>query len=418
MALSRPALSDPYDNDELTAFVLMYQLHMEQLHLQAEIDELDEELRQMAMRRKLRMLAIMRLCSRERHVWSYHRSSSWYDTTLPNLPDSTFRENFRVSRSTFAYIVNACECMRRRDTNMRQAIPLDKRVAIGLYRLASSAEERTVAHLFGVSRPSVNLIFREFCRVVVQRLEHLYIRFPQPCELAEHLRQFEAVLGFPQGVGALDGCHLEVCPPKDNASDYYNYKGWYSIILLAVADHNYKFLSTSVGSPGKNHDANVFRRSKLPRNLASPLFSMEAKTVEGVHVCPLLLGDQAFPLQTHLMKPFPRPGPAGTPSQIFNYRLSSARRVIENAFGRLKARFRMMHKGLECDIHNVNSVVRAACVLHNICEHLRDQCDTSWVDAVRCDDERRPQPDCRSNRRDPLGVAVREALAQHLAKSR
>lgn len=81
MALSRPALGDPYDNDELTAFVLMYQLHMEQLHLQAEIDELDEELRQMAMRRKLR------LCSRERHVWSYHRSSSWYDTTLPNLPD-------------------------------------------------------------------------------------------------------------------------------------------------------------------------------------------------------------------------------------------------------------------------------------------------------------------------------------------
>ncbi|KAH9385029.1 hypothetical protein HPB48_027065 [Haemaphysalis longicornis] len=232
------------------------------------------------------MAAIMRLCSRERRVWSYHRSGSWYDTTLPNLPDSSaFRENFRVSRTTFTYIVNACECMRRQDTNMRRAIPLDKRVAIGLYRLASSAEERTVAHLFGVSRPSVNLIFREFCRVVVRHLEHLYIKFPRPCEMAEHLRQFEAVLGFPQGVGALDGCHLEVCPPTVNTSDYYNYKGWYSIILLAVADHNYKFLSTNVGSPGKNHDSNVFRRSKLPGVLASQLFSTEAKVVEGVNVC-------------------------------------------------------------------------------------------------------------------------------------
>ncbi|KAH9373466.1 hypothetical protein HPB48_009511 [Haemaphysalis longicornis] len=186
---------------------------MQQQHLQAEIEEIDEELRQTAKRRKLRMAAIMRLCSRERRVWSYHRSGSWYDTTLPNLPDSAFRENFRVSSTTFTYIVNACECMRRQDTNMRRAIPLDKRVAIGLYRLASSAEERTVAHLFGVSRPLVNLIFREFCRVVVRHLEHLYIKFPRPCEMAEHLRQFEAVLGFPRELVALDGCHLEVCPP-------------------------------------------------------------------------------------------------------------------------------------------------------------------------------------------------------------
>ncbi|KAH9367270.1 hypothetical protein HPB48_013501 [Haemaphysalis longicornis] len=190
-----------------TAFAVkeaaIYQLQMQQQHLQAEIDEIDEGLRQTAKRRKLRMAAIMRLCS-----------------------------------------------LRRQDTNKRRAIPLDKRVAIGLYRLASSAEERTVAHLFGVSRPSANLIFREFCRVVVQRFDHLYIRFLRPCEMADHLRQLEAVLGFSQGVV--------------NASDYYNYRGWYSIILFAVADHNYEFLPTNVGSPGKNHDSNVFRRSKLP----------------------------------------------------------------------------------------------------------------------------------------------------------
>ncbi|KAH9382569.1 hypothetical protein HPB48_011995 [Haemaphysalis longicornis] len=191
----------------------IYQLEIQQQHLQAEIDEIEEELRQTAKRRKLRIAALMRLCSRWRPVWSHHRSSSWYDTILPNLPDSAFRENFCVSRTTFTYTVNACECMRRQDTNMRRAIPLDKRVAIGLYRLASSAERELWPTCFGVSRPSVNLIFREFCRVVVQRLEHLYIRLPRPCEMAEHLRQFEAVLGFPQGVGALDGCRLEVCPP-------------------------------------------------------------------------------------------------------------------------------------------------------------------------------------------------------------
>ncbi|KAH7956332.1 hypothetical protein HPB52_008184 [Rhipicephalus sanguineus] len=61
----------------------------------------------------------------------------------------------------------------RQDTVMRKAISLDKRVAIALYRLATSAEDRTVANLFGVSRSSVNLIFREFCDVVVRRAELL-----------------------------------------------------------------------------------------------------------------------------------------------------------------------------------------------------------------------------------------------------
>ncbi|KAG0428661.1 hypothetical protein HPB47_024385 [Ixodes persulcatus] len=88
--------------------------------------------------------------------------------------------------------------MRRSNTDIRQAIPLEKGVAIGLYRLATSAEDRTVANLFG---------------------------FPRAHDLAVHLCQFAAIAGFPHGVGALGGCHLEVCPPKDHASDYHNYKG-------------------------------------------------------------------------------------------------------------------------------------------------------------------------------------------------
>ncbi|CAN7937597.1 unnamed protein product [Ixodes hexagonus] len=104
--------------------------------------------------------------------------------------------------------------MRRNDTNIRQAISLEKRVAIGSYRLATSAKDRTVANLFGISRSSVNIIFREFCGVLVQLLEPRSVKFPRAHDLAEHLRQFAAIAGFPEGVGASDGCHLKVCPPK------------------------------------------------------------------------------------------------------------------------------------------------------------------------------------------------------------
>ncbi|CAN7946620.1 unnamed protein product, partial [Ixodes hexagonus] len=349
-------------------------------------------------------------------VWAYPREKSWYEMTLPHLPDSGFRENFRVSRSTFNYIVSICEHLRRQDTNMRRAIPLDKRVAIGLYRLATSAEDRTVANVFGVERSSVNVAFKEFCRAIVQRLEPRYIRFPRTSELAEHLRQFAAVTGFPQGMGALDGCHIEVSPPKDHATDYNNYKGWYSTILLAVVDHNYKFMYVNVGSPGRNHDAAVFRRSRLPSVLAGNLFKREAKNIQGVHVGPVLLADQAFPLLSSIMKPYPHPGPTGSPSQVFNYHLSSARRVVENAFGRLKARFRIL-QNLECDIDNVNGIIRSCCVLHNICEQLNDRCDVSWIEAVRDAERSLPQPVHTSIREEPSGVAVRNALARHLVSN-
>ncbi|KAG0410155.1 hypothetical protein HPB47_012737, partial [Ixodes persulcatus] len=45
-------------------------------------------------------------------------------------------------------------------------------------------------------------------------------------DLDHHMLEFQAVLGFPNAIGALDGCHLPVSLPKDSAVDYRNYKGW------------------------------------------------------------------------------------------------------------------------------------------------------------------------------------------------
>lgn len=129
--------------------------------------------------------------------------------------------------STFRYLVDVCRPhMEREVTAMRATISVEKRVGASLYKLCSTAEDRTIAHLFGLGRSTVNELYKEFCTVVVSALEPEWVKMVGAAELAEHVREFEATLDFPQAIGALDGCHFPVSPPQADATDYRNYKGW------------------------------------------------------------------------------------------------------------------------------------------------------------------------------------------------
>ncbi|XP_040071660.1 uncharacterized protein LOC120844100 [Ixodes scapularis] len=161
---------------------------------------------------------------RERAV--YVRSGRWFEETLPRMGDLYFRVCFRVSSTTFRYLVDVGRpSMLRQDTAMKTAITVQKRVAISLYRLCSSAEERTIGHLFAVGQSVVNETYRKFCDVTIEELEAHTITMIRNEDLDNHTHEFQAVLGFPNAIGAVDGCHLPVSPPKDLAVDYHNYKG-------------------------------------------------------------------------------------------------------------------------------------------------------------------------------------------------
>eukprot|EP00795_Rhopilema_esculentum_P011148 gene11148-20032_t len=78
----------------------------------------------------------------------------------------------------------------------------------------------------------------------------------------------------------------------------------------------------------------------------------------------VIVADDAFPLQNNLMKPYPFRG-LSSEQRIYNYRLSRARRVVENAFGILANRFRVFLSPLMISPENAEKVVLASCVLHN-----------------------------------------------------
>ncbi|CAI6358932.1 unnamed protein product [Macrosiphum euphorbiae] len=76
------------------------------------------------------------------------------------------------------------------------------------------------------------------------------------------------------------------------------------------------------------------------------------------------LADDAFALHNHVLKPYPGSGVTHE-ERIFNYRLARGRNVVENAFGLLTSRFRVLHTAINMSPDNIKKVVLAICSLHN-----------------------------------------------------
>ena len=292
-----------------------------------------------------------------------------------------WRENLRMHKSTFLFLCNELrEHIQRQDTVMRQPITVEERVALTIWRLGTGAEYRTISELFGIGRATVCVIVNETCRSIVKYLLPRFVCFPVGDRLKEVVRGFEARWGFPQVAGCIDGTHIPIIRPQDSGTDYYNRKGYYSLLMQAVVDSRGIFTDIYIGWPGKVHDARVFINSNIyKKGTNGTLLPNWMRTINQVDVPLLLLGDPAYPLLPWLMKAYPETPTTPADIRNFNYRLSRARMTVENAFGRLKGRWRCLLKRNDSSITNVTNVIAACVVLHNVCELYGDECHSDWV---------------------------------------
>lgn len=119
-------------------------------------------------------------------------------------------------------------------------------------------------------------------------------------------------------IGAVDGKHVIINAPPNAGSIYYNYKGTHSIILMGVADAEYKLIYIYVGRNRRFSDGGVFNRCTFGQAMDSNQLNLPlSKPLPGrtLPVPYTLVADDAFAQRANLMKPY-RPDDGSTRIQL------------------------------------------------------------------------------------------------------
>ena len=297
-----------------------------------------------------------------------------------------WKENFRMSKPVFDKL---CILLRpyigKQTMNMRKPVSVEAQVALTLYYLSDGGRMQKTANAFGIASCTVSCIVKMVTEAISSHMKH-FVKVPDS-EIAvkELVAKFYEKHGFPQCIGAVDGTHIPIKRPEENALDYINRKGFFSLNVQACVDYRYCFFDVNIKWPGSVHHARVFAKSSINELLRNGTIPRCPKVIvdgeEAVPIC--LLGDPAYPLLPYLMKEFAKGG-STEKEQFFGYRLSSARLVVECAFGRLKARFGILRRAMDISLQNLPNTILACFVLHNFCElagdHISEELSRAAID--------------------------------------
>ena len=278
---------------------------------------------------------------------------------------------FRLPKQGFDLLLSKIENkIRRQHTNFRAPVSPEERLAVTLRYMASGMEFAALAPTYRLGETTCREIVYDTCRAIIEVLGPQYLPPPTADTWKASESGFRNRWEFPNCVAALDGKQVVMEAPANTGSAYFTYKRQFAMVLMAAVDSNYNFVYVSVGSAGRESDGAIFRSLDLGRRLADGNLQLPGpKALPGTNtVLPhVIVADEAFPLLPNVMRPYPgrREARMGIPASIFNYRLSRARRIVENAFGILAQVWRLFRRPLNVTPEHAQLLVMTSCILHN-----------------------------------------------------
>ena len=186
-----------------------------------------------------------------------------------------------------------------------------------------------------------------------------------------------------------DGFHVYV---ETKLKSYYSFKKRYSMSNMGLVGYNKRFLNASVSAPpppppppGSTHDARLLRSAPLFNEIVNgqtlPQCTFDLGDLGEIPL--LTIGDSAFPRYPWLVKAYNENLQLTPQEKHFNKTLCSARAIVEDCYGMLNGRWRILYKKTECRLNNLKYIIMACINLHNFCIETKDPCNPRWILEVK-----------------------------------
>ena len=188
------------------------------------------------------------------------------------------------------------------------------------------------ADVVDVSHSPVSYTVKSDSRMIASKRRD-FVKMPNPANVLECQRLFQAMHGFPRVIGVIDCTHIPISSPGGpDAERFRCRKNFFSIYTQDICGPDEKITNIVARWPGLTHDSRIFDNSSVYAKL------------EAHESNRLLIGDQGYPCRSYLMTPLHN---AQTrPDKRFNQSLSKTRVIVERVFGQWKRRFPILSKGL------------------------------------------------------------------------
>ena len=238
------------------------------------------------------------LAARPRRLWAHerdlHRLGFFDQNMLGSFNAREFKGRMRMDVLTFEYLCSTLALfMLRQDTNMRLAVHVQVKVDVSISRLATGNSMQSIVDLYRIGLSTSQLAVSQFSGVVKSVLLKKFIRWPSARVMEKFTQEFQDIHNIPYMVGAMDGSHISIVAPRLHAADYYNRKGFHSILLQGVVSSKCLFWDFDIGWAGSMHDANLWARTDIGQFYEDGRLSPYA-----------LVGDAAYPCRPWMLAPF------------------------------------------------------------------------------------------------------------------
>ncbi|XWS56784.1 hypothetical protein CRYUN_Cryun09bG0115300 [Craigia yunnanensis] len=342
----------------------------------------------------------------QRRLWVKDRSKDWWDRcNHQDFPEEEFRKAFRMSKSTFGKICQELEpVVMKKNTMLRDAIPVRQRVAVCIWRLATGEPLRLVSKRFGLGISTCHKLVLEVCSAIKTVLMPKFLQWPDEKKMKEIKEKFESMSGIPNVGGSLYTTHVPIIAPKVSVAAYFNrrhternQKTSYSITVQGVVDQRGIFTDVCIGWPGSMPDDQVLEKSALFQ-----------RANKGGLKDVWIVGNSGYPLMDWVLVPYTHQNLTWA-QHGFNEKIGEIQNVTKEAFAKLKGRWSCLQKRTEVKLQELPMVLGACCVLHNICEMNNEEMDPE-LQFELFDDEMMPE----NNLRSANAMHVRDNIAHNL----